>query len=87
MKQFLKKNGTDTFVRVHAILPEGIMIEVREGAFFLPYTHYPWFGNASVSDIFNVEMCGTDGIRWDALDVDLAIDSLLHPERYPLTFA
>jgi hypothetical protein len=29
-------------------------------------------------------MCGNDAIRWDALDVDLEIESLKHPEQYPL---
>jgi hypothetical protein len=29
-------------------------------------------------------MCGDDGIRWNALDVDLEIESLKHPEQYPL---
>jgi len=86
MKQNLKKNGANTFVKVHAIMPEGIMLEVREGEFFLPYNRNPWFKNAPVSEVFNVTMCGTEGIRWDSLDVDLEIDSLLHPERYPIIF-
>lgn len=80
----LEKNGTNTFVRVLAIMKEGIMVEIREGAFFLPYSRNPWFESAKVSDIFNVEMCGNDGIRWDMLDIDLEIESLLHPEQYPL---
>jgi hypothetical protein len=29
-------------------------------------------------------MVGKSGIRWNTLDVDLAIDSLIHPEKYPL---
>jgi hypothetical protein len=30
------------------------------------------------------KMCGDDSIRWDSLDVDLEIESFLHPEKYPL---
>jgi hypothetical protein len=81
---FLNRKRTDTFVKVHAITPSGILIEVKEGEFFLPNSRNPWFVNAPVADIFRVRMCGDDGIRWDSLDVDLEIESLLHPEKYPL---
>ncbi|MDR1675062.1 MAG: DUF2442 domain-containing protein [Tannerella sp.] len=52
--------------------------------YYLSYDRLPWFKKAKVSDVFNVEMCGDDGIRWDALEVDLKIESLKHPEQYPL---
>jgi hypothetical protein len=85
MKQTSKKNGTGTFVKVHAITPTGIALETNEGDFFLSYSKNPWFRDAKVSDVFNVEMCcGDEGIRWDALDVDLEMESLKHPEKYPL---
>jgi hypothetical protein len=32
----------------------------------------------------NVSMLGKMAIKWDNLDVDLEIDSLDHPEKYPL---
>ncbi|WP_288287476.1 DUF2442 domain-containing protein [uncultured Prevotella sp.] len=34
--------------------------------------------------MLNVQMSGTEAIEWPDLDVDLEIDSLRHPERYPL---
>ena len=84
MNQNLKTNGTNTSVKVLAIVSNGIVIEVYGSVYFLPYTTNPWFENAKISDVFNVKMYGTDGIRWEALDVDLGIDSLKHPEKYPL---
>ena len=39
---------------------------------------------ASISDALNVQMCGRNAIEWPNLDVDLEIESLKHPERYPL---
>ena len=77
-------NGTNTSVKVHAIVANGITVEVRGNTYFLPYSTNPWFENAKVTDVFNVEPVGKNGIRWDALDVDLAIESLMHPEKYPL---
>jgi len=34
--------------------------------------------------VLNVQMSGSEAIEWPDLDVDLEIDSLRHPERYPL---
>jgi hypothetical protein len=79
-----KKNGVSTFVKVLTIMQGGIIVEIEDGEFFLPYDKVPWFKNAPVSEVFNVAMSGKRSIRWDSLDVDLEIESLLHPEKYPL---
>jgi len=78
-------NGTNTSVKVHSIVSNGITIEAQGNTYFLPYSSNPWFEKAKVADVFNVEPVGKNGIRWDALDVDLAIESIIHPEKYPLT--
>ena len=39
---------------------------------------------AAIRDVLDVQMCGDDAIEWPKLDIDLEIDSLKHPERYPL---
>lgn len=40
--------------------------------------------HACISDALDVKMSGRNSIEWTKLDVDLEIDSLKHPERYPL---
>ena len=84
MKQNLTTNGQNTSVKVHAIVSNGITVEAFNNVYFLPYTTNPWFKNASVSDVFDIKPVGNIGIRWEALDVDLEIDCLKHPEKYPL---
>ena len=84
MKTILKQSTKHTSVSVRTIMPDGIYLTVRENDYYLSYNRLPWFRNAKISDIFNVEMIGDDAIRWDTLDVDLEIDSLRYPERYPL---
>uniref|UniRef100_UPI0040260C7B DUF2442 domain-containing protein n=1 Tax=Prevotella sp. TaxID=59823 RepID=UPI0040260C7B len=44
----------------------------------------PVFQNASIRNVLNVRLEGRDAICWSDLDVDLEIDSLRHPERYPV---
>jgi len=65
-------------------MPNGIFITVLGNDYYLPNNRMPWFRKAKVSDIFDVKMLGNYGIRWESLDVDLEIESLKHPERYPL---
>ena len=40
--------------------------------------------NTGIRSVLNVQMSGPEAIEWPDLDVDLEIDSLRHPERYPL---
>jgi len=84
MKKTLKQNTKHTSVNVRSIMPDGIFLSVYENDYYLSFNRLPWFRDARLSDIINVSMMGDDAIRWDALDVDLEIDSLKYPEKYPL---
>lgn len=64
---------------------QGLWLLVDEEELFLPFDEFPWFKEASVSDVLNVERHGCDHLHWPGLDVDLTLESIRHPERYPLT--
>ena len=84
MRKISKQNSERISVNVQSIMPEGIFISVLGNDYYVPYKRLPWFKEAKVSDILNVKMIGDFAIRWENLDVDLEIDSLKFPERYPL---
>ena len=84
MKQNLNQSIGNTSVNVRSIMPDGILISVQGKDYYLSFNRLPWFRDAKLSDIMNVSMIGDEGIRWDALDVDLEIESLKYPEKYPL---
>ncbi len=63
---------------------QGIMISVKGNDYFLSYNRIPWMKDASIRNVLNVKLEGRDAISWPDLDVDLEIESLRHPERYPL---
>jgi hypothetical protein len=58
------------------------MIERTE--YFLPFEHFPWFRDATIGQLTNVQLPNTHHLYWPDLDIDLAVESLAHPERYPL---
>lgn len=84
MQTILETNTKDTLASVLLINNQGILVSVYGQAYFLPYSRIPWMRDATVNDVMNVRMCGRNAIEWPALDVDLEIESLRHPERYPL---
>ena len=63
---------------------QGLMISVGGQDYFLSYNRVPWMRTAPVNSVLNVQMCGRNAIEWPELDVDLELESLRHPERYPL---
>lgn len=85
MSVLLEKNGTTT-AEVTMINARGILLFVGGKEYYLSYDRYPWFRNAKVSDVLDVTMPDEESLRWDAIDVDLEIDSIIHPERYPISF-
>jgi len=51
---------------------------------FVPFSEFPWFRSAPVEQIFHVERPQPHHLYWPELDVDLHVDSIRHPERFPL---
>jgi hypothetical protein len=64
--------------------PHGFWLLVDERELFLPFTEFPWFRDASVAAICGVERPRAEHFHWPALDVDLTLESILHPDRFQL---
>jgi hypothetical protein len=77
--------GTATSqVEVTNISRHGFWILLDDRELLLPFSEFPWFRSAPVSAILNVERPQPHHLHWPDLDVDLAVESIEHPERYPL---
>jgi hypothetical protein len=66
------------------VSPHGFWLFVSEQELFVPFKDFPWFRDASIRQISRVERPSAHHLYWPDLDIDLAVDSLTHPERYPL---
>ena len=64
----------------------GIWLLIEDKEYFLPYSDFPWFQNARIGQILNVELLHGDHLHWPDLDVDLCLDSLAQPEAFPLIY-
>lgn len=85
MKSFERGISTSS-VDVVNVSPHGIWLDVRGKEYFLPYEEFPWFQDARLSEIHRVQLIHGRFLRWEGLDVDVAIDALEHPDRYPLKY-
>ncbi len=71
-------------VEVTNISTHGIWLLVGEREFFLSYEDFPWFKEVPIGNILRVEQPTPGHFYWPDLDVDLSIESIEHPERFPL---
>jgi hypothetical protein len=71
-------------VEVTNISRHGFWLLVGDEELFLAFDEFPWFKDASLPAILTVERQGLENLYWPALDVDLSLESIRHPEKYPL---
>ena len=71
-------------LEVTSISAQGIRLLVDGRELFLSYGDFPWFKNVSVAGILNVERPSPGHLHWPDLDVDLGIEAMENPGRYPL---
>jgi len=71
-------------VEVGNIDQHGLRLLVADKEYFLPHDDFPWFRKATLDQILRVQLLHGSHLHWPALDVDLSLDSLDHPESFPL---
>ena len=73
-----------SLIEVTNISPHGFWLLLEDEELFLPFNEFPWFMNVAVGKIINVELPSSNHIYWPDLDIDLAVESIRHPDQFPL---
>src|SRR5216117_1270738 len=71
-------------VEVTNVSVHGFWLFVGDRELFVSFTDFPWFRDATVREITNVQLPSSHHLYWPALDIDLAVESIEHPEQFPL---
>jgi len=71
-------------VEVTNVSTHGFWLFIGEREMFVAFRDFPWFREASIRAITRVELPSPHHLYWPELDVDLAVESIEHPEKYPL---
>ncbi len=71
-------------VEVTNVSKHGFWLLIRDEEVFVPFAEFPRFRNAPIGHLLNVQLPSPHHLYCPDLDIDLAVESLLHPERFPL---
>ena len=83
MKSAARGPGTSP-VEITNVSRHGFWLFIRTRELFVPFEQFPWFRDASIRDLTNVRLPSPHHLYWPSLDIDLAVESIEHPEKYPL---
>ena len=78
-------NDLQTKSQVTSVEKDGFWLLTNAGEFFVSFEQYPAFKKATIQQIFKFRERFGD-FHWDELDIDIELDALKYPERYPLKF-
>ena len=53
---------------------------------YLSFAEFPWFANATVSQISHVIEERRNQLHWPDLDIDLTVEMIDNPGKYPLKY-
>ncbi len=73
-----------SLVEVTNISRHGLWLLLEDEELFLPFAEFPWFREATIQKILHVELPSPNHLYWPELDIDLSVESIRHPELFPL---
>lgn len=76
--------GESTSPEVTNISSHGLWVFWRESEYFMDYSRFPWFRDATIQQVTNLRAESETHLYWPDLDVDLSLEILKNPESYPL---
>ncbi|NKB77579.1 MAG: DUF2442 domain-containing protein [Gammaproteobacteria bacterium] len=71
-------------VEVSNISSHGVWLLVRDKELYISYDDFPWFKEQTIQSIIKVEEQSSGHLYWPELDIDLTVEIIEHPERFPL---
>jgi hypothetical protein len=66
------------------ISSHGLWILSNDKEYFLSFENFPWFKDKTITEITQVKRFGEGHLYWENLDIDLSLEMIEHPERFPL---
>ncbi len=78
----LGKNTSE--VEVTNISKHGFWLLINQEELFVEFKQFPWFKDAPINELLNVQLPQPEHLYWPELDIDLAVESIHHPDRFPL---
>jgi hypothetical protein len=80
----VRRGRRTSAVEVGNVSEHGFWLLLGDRELFLAFEKFPWFRDAPIAKLLRVQRPSPHHLYWPDLDVDLAVESIEHPERFPL---
>ena len=81
-----ERTGKSTYpVKVDGLTSRGFWLCLGERRIFASFRDLPWFKGFTMRELSAVRRPSPSHLRWPAFDIDLEVESILEPARYPRT--
>jgi hypothetical protein len=81
------KHGTSILPsNVTSITSFGFWVINEDKEYFIAFNDYPAFKTVPVDKIFNLKVLSPKQLYWPEMDIDIELDALENPERFPLFY-
>ena len=71
-------------VEVTNVSKHGFWLLLGTEELFVPFAEFPWFREAPIGKLTEVELPSPHHLYWPKLDIDLAVASIRDPAKFPL---
>jgi Protein of unknown function (DUF2442) len=83
MKSVALGKGTSA-VEILDVSPNGFWLLLGAEQLFVSFSEFPWFRDATIGQISNLQLQSANHLYWPSLDIDLSVDSIRSPNAFPL---
>ena len=83
MKSALRGEPTSD-IEVTNVSSHGFLRFLDDRELFVAFEQFPWFREVAIGELVNVQRPHPHHLYWPDLDIDLAVESIEGPEKYPL---
>ena len=66
------------------VLRHGFWLLLDAEELLVPFASFPWFRQATIDQLVDVQWPTADHLYWPQLDVDLSVASIRKPDDFPL---
>ena len=82
--QSVKRGKRDLAPELSNVSPRGLWLLLDGRELFLDFVRYPWFRNGTIGELSNIARPTAHHLYWPDLDIDLSVESIDKPEKFPL---
>ncbi|MEJ7669361.1 MAG: DUF2442 domain-containing protein [Casimicrobiaceae bacterium] len=62
----------------------GFWLLLDQEELLVPFLEFPWFKQATIEQLSDVQWPSPNHLYWPQLDVDLSVESIRNPAAFPL---